>query len=64
MTDMQRLLNELDELRKENCRLRNENGDVRAQLNAVLKENQKLKENAERDRRLHMEEQETLWPGR
>ena len=40
---MQRLLTELDELREENRRLRNEKGDVEEQLNAVLKENKKLK---------------------
>ncbi len=63
MTDMQRLLTELDELREENRRLRNEKGDVEEQLNAVLKENKKLK--AERDAELkRYEEQETLWPGR
>lgn len=63
MTNMQRLLDELNELREENRRLRNEKGDVEVRLNAVLKENQKLK--IELKAKLHRhEEQEMLWPGR
>lgn len=60
---MKILLTEIDELREENRRLRNDKGDLEEKLNAVLKENKKLK--AERDvARETYEEQETLWPGR
>ena len=59
MTHMKMLLTEVDELREENRRLRNDKGDLEERLNAVLKENEKLKAecNAVRERQ---EEQETL----
>ena len=52
MTHMKMILTEVDELREENRRLRNDKGDLEERLNAVLKENEKLKAecNAVRER--------------